>query len=469
MPDLGPAFREGLRKYKEERALQGTVARPPRSLRTPHQAALQDDESRSKVAFCGRRAGKTLGMVLYAADCMASMPGCLVLYVGITRNAARDIIWRAFKALSNQHKWGLSFHESDLRAYHPNGSQFVIMGSDKEPEIEKARGPEKIALAIVDECQSHKPFNLRYLVEDVLEPGLMDLDGTLVLSGTPGLVPTGFWYDVTTGARKGWSVHSWTAKDNPHLAVPFETFIERVKEKRGWDDNNPILRREYYREWIRDESRLVYPFDASRNIYKDVTPDKSWTIVLAMDFGFVHSTAWAVMGYPKYGDVVYVLRSFKRAGQTPDDVASQTAKLVDEWSPDIIIGDLGGLGKAYAAQFEQRYRIPIRAANKRDKRGSIEYVANALLTGKILSNEGNTTLHQEWLSLVWDDLHEDIAEGQDDHEADAVMYGYKETPAYLCQLEPKQREIDGLPPWVDREDDDHEIPQPHWGEVDDMY
>jgi hypothetical protein len=395
----------------------------------------------------------------------------MVLYVGITRNAARDIIWRAFKRLNEQYRWGLQFRESDLRAIHPNGSQFVVMGADKIPELEKARGPERIRLAIVDECQSHKPFNLAYLVEEVLEPGMMDVGGTLCLSGTPGLVPTGFWFETTTGLRKGWSVHSWTAADNPHLEVPFDEFIAMLKERRGWDDNNPILRREYFREWIRDASRLVYPYDPERNVFAKVSRDSGWTYVLAMDFGYVHSTAWAVMGYPKYGHKVYVLRSFKRAGQTPDDVAEVTASLIEEWNPDVIIGDLGGLGKAYAVQFEQRYEIPIHPANKRDKRGTIEYVADALRTGKLLSHKDNTTLHNEWSSLVWDDNHEDIADGQDDHEADAVMYGFKETPAFFNALEPKQREIDGLPPWVEREDDEEEdlLPkEPYW-HVEDMY
>lgn len=456
MTKASKAFVENIRERRARLALQGQIRTLPADLRFAEQQALWDDPSKAKVAFCGRRAGKTLGWALDIAEVLQNNPGHMALYVGITRNAARDIIWRAFKVLNDQYKWGLTFRESDLRAVHPNGSQFVVMGADKTPELEKARGPEKIALAIVDECQSHKPFNLQYLVEEVLEPGMMDVGGTLCLSGTPGLVPTGFWHEVSMGQRQGWSVHSWTAEQNPHLAVPFERFIEQLKQRRGWDDDHPVLRREYYCEWIKDETKLVYPFDASRNTF-DTMPafDAEWTTVLSMDYGYVHSTAWCVLGYPKYGREVYVLRSFKRAGQTPTDVAEVTAKLIEEWSPDLIVGDLGGLGKAYAMQFEQRYGISIKPANKRDKRGTIEFVADGLRRGIVRSHIKNDTLHAEWSSLVWDDLHEDIAQGQDDHEADAFTYGYKETPAYINQLEPKQADIDGLPFHVKRQDEDH--------------
>jgi hypothetical protein len=442
-------------REKEQRALQGIVRKQPADLRFEKQRELWEDPSKSKVAFCGRRAGKTLGWCLDATDAMANNPRSLVLYIGLTKDAAKDIIWRAYEELNDEYGWGLKFR-GELRAYHPNGSQFVIMGANTIRELEKARGPQKIAMAIVDECQSHKPFNLQYLVEEVLEPGMMDIGGTLCLSGTPGLVPSGFWYDVTMGQRRGWSVHSWTAADNPH--VQFDEFIRALKERRGWDDQNPILRREYFREWIRDESKLVYPFDSSRNTVEILpnTDDGEWSIILSMDYGYVHSTAWCVLGYPRYDHKVYIFRSFKRAGQTPTDVADTTRKLIDEWNPDYIIGDLSGLGKAYSMQFEQKFGISIKPANKKDKRGTIEFVADALRTGTILSHERNETLHKEWGSLVWDELHEDIAEGQDDHEADAAMYGYKETPAYLNQLAPPRHETDGLPPHVKRDYEDHE-------------
>jgi len=452
MAKIAPEFRAALKAERDIRAREGRVLASSPDLRFEKQQALWADTAKRKIAFCGRRAGKTLGWCLDAYESMAAHPGDMVLYIGITRNAAKDIIWRAFKTLSDRYRWGLTFRESDLRAFHANGSSFVVMGADKLPELEKARGPEKIRLAIVDECQSTKPFNLRYLVEDVLEPGLMDVNGTLCLSGTPGRVPFGFWHDATTGVKPGWSIHTWTAYDNPHVQAA--TYLAELCRRRGVTMEDPSIRREYLCQWVTDKTNLAIPWDTELNEIS-VLPatDDKWTYVLSMDFGVVHSTAWSVLGYGPYGKEVYVFRSFKKPGMTPTDVGEITHKLIAEWDPSIIVGDLGGLGKAYAVEMEQQHGISIKMAQKKDKRGAIEFLADAVRTGLVKSHKDNRTLHQELSSIVWDDYHEDLADGQDDHEMVALLYGFRECPAYANVATPKQRQIDGLPTHVRRSDE----------------
>ncbi len=427
------------------------------SLRFKEQLAVANDNSLSKALLCGRRAGKTQEAIFEVKDALDQNPGCRVVYIGLTRPSAKNIIWELFKQLNRDHKWGLTFKESELKVIHPNGSIFFVVGADKESEIDKIRGVPNLVLAIIDECGKQKPLLLQYLVEDVLEPGLMDMHGTKMLLGTPGLALTGFWYEVTTGKRSGWSVHTWTAHQNPHVRA--REYIEKIKEERGWQDDNPILLREYFAKWVRDEARLVFAFDPERNVYTDSDApdmDRHWSSVLSMDFGHVHSTAWTVLAYGSLGKMVYVPKSFKEPGLSPSQVADKTKPLVDDWGFDKIVGDLGGLGKGYSAEMVQRHGIYIDPADKREKRQVLEFLSDAFRTGQIKVHESCTGLIQELSTLLWDELHEDIADGQDDHECEALLYGWRECPAYMNREHQLSRETDGLPPWVDRDDDPEE-------------
>lgn len=429
---------------------QGT---PPSELRTPKQAEVAADTSRAKAMLCGRRAGKTYELMLDFVESMAANPGTQHIYIGLTRPSAKHILWEPFKRFNKEHKWGLKARETELMMVHPNGASVLLIGADKLPELEKARG-QPFKIAAIDECGSHKPFNLEYLAEQVLEPGLMDVDGTLKLAGSPGLVPLGYWYEVTTGERAGWSLHHWTALENPQIQAA--KFIKALLKRRKWNEKNPIYIREYLAQWVKDASRLVFAFDTDRNVISQrQLPEmkKGWSFVLAMDFGTVHSTAWVLLAYGPFGPQVFILKSFKKSGLAPSEAADITKGVIDEWNPDTIVGDLGGLGKAYAEEFTSRYGIAIKPANKQDKRGSLEFTSDGFRTGNILSLEENKGLHRELETLLFDERHEDIASGQDDHESEALTYGFKECPAYLNPLKPDVHTRTGLPSWVDLDED----------------
>lgn len=438
-------------------------------LRFEKQVQFANDPSHFKAALCGRRAGKTRELVYEYKESLDKYPDENNVFIELTRPSAKNKLWRPFRKLNKQYNWGYRFTSHDgLRVENPvNGSCLYVVGADRWDEIDKIRGLENIRFAAIDECGQQKPLNLQYLTEEVLEPALMDVDGRLSLCGTPGLSPIGFWWEVTgqQPPKPGWDVHHWTVYDNPFLNG--EKFIKELLIRRQWTKDNPIFQREYLGRWIRDVMRLVYAYDQSVNEISDI-PDigKGWTFVLAMDFGTVASTAWAILGFGPYGFKVFVLKSFKKAGLAPTEVADITRDLIQEWHPDIIVGDLGGLGKAYAEEMMRRHGIAIKAAQKSHKRATIDFVSDALRTGQLLSVKENRTLHQEWSTLIWDDEKKDIAAGQDDHESDAVMYGWRECPAYANAIAPPIEERDGLPEWVDRDGEmaNMDEEEPYWFE-----
>lgn len=430
-------------------------------LRFDKQVAFAKDPAHFRAAICGRRAGKTREAMYMFRDSMGNHPGDTHVFVELTRPSAKNKLWRPFNRLNRELNWGLKFYGHDgLRVEHPNGAMLHVVGANQWDEIEKIRGLERVRLAWIDECGQQKPTNLKYLVEDVLEPGLMDVNGTLILTGTPGVTLTGYWYDVTTKSD-GWSVHHWTVYDNPH--VDGAGYIKELFKRRGIDADDPVFIREYLGKWVRDETRLIFAYGDDNVIDKMPTMDSTWTTVLSIDFGTVSSTAWCLLAYPKYGTKLYIVKSFKEPGLSPTEVAGITRDLIDEWRPETIIGDLHGLGKAYAQEMRKRFGIILKPANKQDKRGTIEYVSDAFRTGQLLNCRLNATLDVELRTLIWDEEHYDLEDGQDDHETEALIYGFRECPTYFNAIVPPIEERIPMPPWVDRDGVPVKEPEtPYW-------
>lgn len=422
------------------------------SIRSDKQREFAKDPSQFRVAICGRRAGKTIEVIYEFKDSLDKNPGDTHVFIEQSRPSAIAKLWKPFKQLNDQHGWGLKFNlatsEAPMTIEHDNGSILYIVGADQEKHIDKVRGVPRLRLACVDECGKIKPLLLEYLVYEVLEPGLMDVNGKLILSGTPGLAPVGFWYEASSGKLPGWSTHHWTVYDNPF--IDGEKAIEELLIRRNWDRDNPIFQREYLGLWIKDLTQLIFAFGEHNIIHVLPQINSGWTFILSLDFGTAAATSFVVLGYPPYGRNVYIFRSYKEIGLAPTEVADRVRDLIAEYHPSKVIGDLHGLGKAYAQEMIKRHNIVIQAADKSNKRGVIEYVSDGFRTGQILSYAENKTLHQELGTLLWDEEHKDIADGQDDHESEALVYGFRECSVYANDLlppdEPKHKEIpEGYP------------------------
>lgn len=422
------------------------------------QLAVIRDPAKRKTLLCGGRAGKSMTMAHWYANGLQTKPGSKWLYTAQARTTAKNILWEPLREMNLRHGWGLDLNETELRARHPNGSWLLLAGMDTRRELEKARGIPWDGVGI-DECGSHRPSYLQYYVEQVLETRLMDRDGELWMAGTPTPQAFGYFHDATQGISRGWSNHHWTAEQNPH--VNFKRFLAETLERRGWDITNPILRRELFAEWSTESEDRVFRFLASRNVVPSLPPltaRDAWSRVLAIDYGVVHKTAFAILTFPKrYGREVFVEKSWSKVGLAPTEAADETKAAIDRYEPITTVGDLGGLGKPYARELEYRHGISLKMAHKTDKRSNIEITSDALHTGSLKSLDCNTELHRQWGSLLWDEHHLDIAKGQEDDEAHAVLYGYAETPAFLNAT--KEPELPTVPQHVLEDEEDYESPE----------
>ena len=416
----------------------------PRALRFRKQREVAADSSPLRALFCSRRAGKTEEFVFEAVEAMAAYHDAYIIFIGLSIKSARNIFFNKFKRLARRHGWPIQFNEQMASATYPDtGTMCLIFGSDHREDVEKVLGMGRIVLLIIDEAGAWKQELLQETVEDIVGPALEDIEGSrIILGGTPGRVLAGYWHDVTTGKIPGYSMHSWTLDDNPFMPRGIR---ERVKAKFGWTDESPAYVMNYLGRWCLDPSTLVFSGFSEKNLAvredKPVPYGHRLRRAISIDFGVVHRTAFGVL--ETRTDVPGVHVPYSAETTNPDEaapslVADRVKSLMDTWKTKEVVGDLGGMGKAYAQEMKQRHKVNIIPADKRDKLALIEMVNDGLRTGMLtLDPNNNRELINQLRTLQWDEEHTDIAEEQRDDSADMLCYGYQRfKPKYIPPREP---------------------------------
>lgn len=182
-------------------------------------------------------------------------------------------------------------------------------------------------------------------------------------------------------------------------------------------------------KWERDLEGLVYQFDAKRNAC--LRPVHLTRFGLGIDYGFTDSCAFVELGWGPRDRTVYITRVHREAKMTP----SRAAQFVKAWSQErqyeFLVGDGGGLGKGYIEEARDRFALPIELAQKTNKRGYISLFNGELERGLVKVCEGCEDLVGEWAELPWNEDRSDYEPGFEDHLADAALYGWRASSAFL--------------------------------------
>ena len=406
----------------------------------PAQRSFHRDPAKRKAALCGGRAGKTNGDARELIDAAMTRPSGIAAYITLTRPEAKRNVWGPLCELVR--RYGLlqgQPNESELNLTLISGGRIWCAGCDDESQMESFRGP-KYSRVIVDEAASFRRY-LEPLVNRVIAPRCLDLGAEILLTGTPGAACVGFFHDATTGGSDNvaaWPTHHWTALDNPHLPNAKEYFAQVLRDNK-WTVDNPTFRREYLGEWIRDDDALVYPYDDKLNGVDDLPAGHVWRYVLSIDIGFVDATAWALAAYSSTIRRAFVVRSWKQTGMTPSDVADMARRVQSEQQCERIVVDTSGIGKAYAEQMTQRYRLPVQAAQKSggtsedmQKPAFVRHLAGDIRAGRIaFVRATNRQMIEEMALLQWNEHRTRIDERYEDHLCDALLYAWRECRQYL--------------------------------------
>lgn len=407
-----------------------------------------EDENHLVAAVCSRRAGKTHGICLKLLSTAFKYEGCIVFYITNTRRQAKRNLWD-LTLIPLLRQLGIQAHlnQNELTCRLPNGSMIILGGANDAAEIENYRGT-KTPLVVIDEAQAFRSY-IETLVEDIFEWQTLDYNGQIYVTGTPNAGCFGYFHDICNKTLKGWSIHHWTMLENPHLPNP-EDFIRRKLEKEGMKRTDPRFMRECLGQWVRDTTGLVYGIE-NQNLLAEMPPWDDLEYVLGIDFGYTDATAFVLSGYSvKHGKII-TTESWEREGLIPSVCAEVTHDIMDTYNPIAIVGDMGGLGKAYGEEMLQRYQIPIVAAEKTRKMGAIELLNGDLRTEKLQVFEpGNQKLIEDSRLLQWNydkvdirrnggrtpRLKLEIDDRTPDHLCDAWLYGYRECRAYLHEASP---------------------------------
>jgi hypothetical protein len=437
----------------------------------PQQRDFIEDPSRTKAALCPRRAGKSVASVSYMLDVALCKPDAQVLYITLTRGTAKRIAWSELKKLNRMFDLvdpQKGFHETDLIMRFENGSVIQLAGCETMADVEKFRGGQ-YDLVIIDECASMNAELFMSLIVDAIMPTLSDRKGTLAIIGTPGRTLVGPFYEATgpvafkvgphpdqkqfPGIRYvmsrpyeerredkwddvmfSYSFHRWMTKDNVANPGIWED-QQRIKVMNGWADDHPQWRREYLGQWVADDSGFVYRYSADRNDWEPNTKaenqwglpdDHEWRFVIGIDLGYDDDTAIEVAAWSETSPDFYHLGvGVNMPGLDVAQLAAEVARLADEFDPDVIVADRGGLGKMVVETLNRQYGLPVEAAEKSEKRDHIELLNSDLLRGRCKIRKGSTLAYQMSI-LQWDERNPKIEDRDTpNHACDAFVYVWR--------------------------------------------
>ena len=396
----------------------------------PAQQEAVFDEAPLRCWQCSRRAGKTTAaMTEFLLDALR-YPEREFAYCALTRASAKNIAWPILRGLRRDFAPDMRLREALLRVEIPStGSALTLYGADRPDWMDRLFGL-KLAKVWLDEA----PFfsiDLNYLVDEVLEPCVTDLEGSITLMSRPGFIEKGLFWEAATGKQRAWKVAKWGWEDNPHMRRQTQALIDR--RSKASDDylDLPSTRRNWFNEWISELGKRVYKFNWDNNSTDKVPwnparpPELNY--VLGVDLGWWDQTAFCVgVWSPAFPEWIEI-ESYAESEMQMDIVAARI-RMYQEMYPGIMtVGD-----PAAHIAFEElraRYQLDMRAAEKTDKRHWIDAYNNDLVTGKIKILNAEKSPHvEEMLDLLWETKPGNkVVESPRSHNdvCDAALYAYR--------------------------------------------
>jgi len=398
------------------------------------------------LLMAGRRSGKSEADIRKAQEVLTTIPDSRVLFIGLSFTRCLEVFWEPIvKGLAD-----LGFELSEHRRTEgimklPNGSEVHFRGNTSIDEREKIRG-SKWDLVVIDEAQSQKA--LAVLIEDIIEPTLIDRDGQLFLSGTGPKVRGTYWEELWSNVEKYPAARfNWNITQNPFIPNYLEVLAD-IRKKKKLTEKSPLYLREYLGQIAYDDDALVYRLsdhnyftDADLLAWIESQPRTDIRFTAGLDYGFSDADAFAIVAYSvsKPGRfLVYEYKGRRTGISALVEAVKQGIEYVKTSSlfasiPDkdfYIYADAGGAGKKISVELATAYGLPTLDAYKVDKPVAIETLQDEVRQGEfrvrpdgIFADEALKTVFarnekDELTRLVDDDTyHPDML--------DAVLYSLR--------------------------------------------
>lgn len=414
------------------------------------QTAFVNDPQQFIAAQCSRRAGKSNGLALRFFLTMERHPKSKCIYLALTRDSARDIMWNVLQDLDAKYGIGCKFKESQLTATHPNGSQLTLYGADQKNFIRRLKGQKSPGIG-VDEAQDFGT-HLESLLNDVLTPMMVDYaDSWLAVTGTPGPVPQGYFFNITHQGKYNYSVHKWTLLDNPYLHEP-QKFLDSLIERYQWEPNHPTLLREWRNNWVLDVESLWIRYKADKNHYDTLPRVQKWNYILGIDIGYKDADALAVLAWSEQDPNTYLVEELVTPKQDITSLIENIQRFQKDYAPQKTVIDQGGLGLKIAEEMRRRHGVNVEAADKKLKSENVGVLNDDLRTGKFKAKKDSRFAQDSYLIQIdWDKTTPDrVVIKKEPHSdiIDAVLYAYKESYGFTHAPEVDKPKY-GTKAWAD--------------------
>lgn len=421
----------------------------------PKQLAFTSSKAKFRTGCCSRRSGKTEGCAAALLEPTLARPGCVGLYLTKTRVNAKRLIWGILKRINRDFALGGNPKEAELCMELPNGSAIYLGGVNNKDEIEKFRGMP-LVVVVLDEGQILVTY-MKELIEEVLAPALMDYDGSLLLVGTPGPVPSGYFYECLNS--DGWEHFSWTVFDNPWILkksgkTPRE-HMEAELKRRGVAEDDATIQREWFGRWAYDPNALVFKYSSALNDYETLPTTKhgEWQCLIAGDVGWDDADALGVLEWNTALPDLWLTHEDVMPKQTITQLGNKLKALAEKRNPMAIVIDFGGLGKKIAEELKGRWGLNVEAAEKERKLEHIELLNDAMRTG-VFHAKKDSRFAQDCMLVEWDKSKPEkpkISERFHSDACDMVLYGYRKAYHWLSTPAPEEAPRIGTPAWHQRE------------------
>lgn len=388
------------------------------ALLSPIQQQYVLDPSRNKVARCPRRAGKSYagaGSMLYTA---LKDPKSPVAYFGLTRDSAKEAIWQTLKDLIDEAAIECVISDAQLTVTLPNGSEIRLFGLDMANLANRFRG-RKYKKGLVDECAFYSAVD--GFITTVFSATLMDLQGSLEMLSSPGLVKRGLFYEADQGKQKDlWARYTWTLADNPHFQQPslnpkFATLgeeeLDRICVMRfGGDRTHPGFRREYLGEWVFDEHALVYPLKAEYVLAEEYPLTKQ-EYAIGLNLSQHGHQGYVVAKFSDYSRSLQVVEAEKLKCKNLNVLCETLKELQETYDTDRVYVYLGDEHPEIIDDFKQRYKIPLQASRFDKVPFYQQIISTDMDSGYVEVIAHCTDLIDEFSSAVKDDAGNELDSG----------------------------------------------------------
>lgn len=431
----------------------------------PQQKAFIEDKAKLKLLSCTRRAGKSMTAAIYLVTEALLNPGCNCLAIGLTRESIKSILWKdCLRFLDTKFELGARFNLTELSMTLPNGSIIRLTGVDAdETEALKLLGA-KYRLVCVDEGSMYT-IDLRNLIYGILKPAMADPNadgerGTIAMMGTSSNFTRGLFYDIATMKEPGWSIHTWSAHDNPYVAKQWQEELDEIRNKRPLYMETPQFKQWYLNQWVIDEDKLCYKFNEKKNLFTERPPlfAEGWTYVLGVDLGWEDDTAFVLSAFHQHDPHMYVIESYNQKFMTLPMVEAKILSFMrGAHAPARIIID--GAAKQSIETMRTRTQIPFEFADKLGKESFIELLNSDLIQAKLKIHKSCTNLIHEMMSLVWQTEGDRIKIPKKEHPAlsnhlcDALLYSWRMCFHYHAEEPAKVIPI-GSREWYQKQSED---------------